>query len=98
MKTSKTQITKLITNALIIGKTYQSGNIIHIEKPYACYPTPEGLQMQPFDKEILGKDLDIISIDNKNVVYSTEPSQDIINTYLKAISGIETEVAKTLIL
>ena len=97
MKDSKTHITKLITNALIIGKTYQSGNIVHIEKPYECIPTEGGLQLIPYDEHILGKKLDQISISNNNIVYTVEPGQDTANAYLSAISGIVPEPKKDII-
>jgi len=43
---------------------------------------------------VLGKDLDEVNIDVSQSMYSTEPSQDLTNTYLSNLSGIEIEPQK----
>ena len=92
------QLTRLITNQLIIGKTYQSGNIVTIEEPYECIPTAEDVQIIPFDKHILGKDLDYVQVYNTNTIYSSLVSDDLRNTYLTTISGIVDQPSKKLVL
>ena len=97
-KNTKVKLTKLITNQYIIGKTTYSGNLTTIEKPYMVIPDPAGIQMFSYDEAIIGKPLDYIVVNNNNLLYSTETGQELQNTYLKAISGIETEPEKKLIL
>ena len=94
----KTKITKLITNQMIIGKTTHSGNITTIEQPYVVVPDPAGIQIFPYDAAILGRELEYITIDNSNTLYSSEVSEELRNNYLTAISGIEVDVPKKLIL
>jgi len=97
-KMKEVQLTRLITNQLIIGKSYQSGNIVTIEDPYECHPTAEGIQMIPFDKHIIGKDLPYVQIDNSNTLYTSPVSDELRNLYLTTISGIIPEPEKKIIL
>jgi len=83
------KLTRTNVNLYVIGKTTHSGNITTIEKPYEIIMGMEGIQMIPFDKHLLGKDLDYVTINNKDVLYSEEPAEDLRNLYLESISGIE---------
>ena len=94
----KTKITKLITNQMIIGKTTHSGNITTIEQPYVVVPDPAGIQIFPYDAAVLGRELEYITVDNSNTLYSSEVAEELRNNYLTAISGIEVEPPKKLIL
>lgn len=95
---SKTvKITRLITNQLIIGKVEESSAKIIIEQPFEVIPTVDGIQMLPLDEHILGTKLNIIEIPQQNVLYCNECAQDITNSYLTSISGIEVP-EKTLII
>ncbi len=91
-------LTKLVTNQYIIGKTSQSGNIVNINKPYMVIPDPNGIQMFPYDEAIIGIPLEYINVYNENTLYTTPVGQELKNTYLQSISGIETEPDKKLIL
>jgi arginine utilization protein RocB len=87
---SKTvKLTRTIVNLYIIGKTTHSGNITTIEKPYEVIMGMEGIQMIPMDKHLLGKDLEYVTINNNDTLYSEEPGDDLRNLYLETISGIE---------
>ena len=99
MKSYKTQITRLITNQLIIGKTTPntSANTYIIEQPFEVIPTVDGVQMIPLDAHILGKEIQVIEVSKNNTLYSNECSQELQNTYLKTISGIETDDKKLII-
>jgi len=92
------QLTRLITNQLIIGKSYQSGNIVTIEDPYECIPTQEGIQMLPFDQHITGKVIPYVQVYNNNTLYTALVSDDLRNKYLTTISGIIPEPEKKIIL
>ena len=97
-QTPLTQIARLQNGAIIIGKTSLDENKYVIEDPYTVIPGADGLQMFPFDKDLLGVTLEKMSIDQSQVMYSQEPHQDIANTYLTNLSGIEIEAPKSLIL
>ncbi len=84
-----TKVTRLMNGAIIIGKTYKSKNTIVILDPYTVLPTQEGLQMYPFDKDLLGVDLKEMVIDTNQTMYSEEPSTELSTTYLTNLSGIE---------
>lgn len=92
------QITRLITNQLIIGKTTTSSTSFTIESPYEVIPTQEGVQLIPLDEHILGKKIQLINIAINNTIYSNECSQELTNSYLSTISGIELESDKKLII
>ena len=91
------QITRLITNQLIIGKTTTTQNSYTIEQPYEVIPTAEGVQIIPLDEHILGKKINLIQISQDNTIYSNECSQDLGNSYLSTISGIQLEDNKLII-
>ncbi len=88
-----TKVTRLMNGAIIIGKTYQTKNAtkntITILDPYTIIPTEEGLQMFPFDKDILGVDLPEMNLDTTQTMYSEEPDVELSTTYLTNLSGIE---------
>ena len=92
------KLTKLITNQYIIGKTTSENTNITIYQPYMVIPDPSGIQIFPYDEAIIGKQLDEITIELDSTIYSTETGQELTNTYLTAISGIEVEHEKKLIL
>ena len=84
-----TKVTRLTNGAIIIGKTYQIKDKITIIDPYTIIPTEEGLQMFPFDKDILGVSLKEMNLDTSQTMYSEEPEQELSTTYLTNLSGIE---------
>jgi len=84
-----TQITRLITNQLIIGKTETHTNDILITDPYEIIPTAEGIQMLPFDEHILGVKIEHLEVLNTNILYSKECSAELRNTYLSGLTGLE---------
>ena len=92
------QLTKLITNQLILGKTTVSNNTITIQNPYEAIPTAEGVQIIPYDQHITGVKITNITLSSSNTVYSNEVSQELSNLYLTQISGIIAEPKKELIL
>ena len=93
-----TKVTRLTNGAIIIGKTHQIKDKITIADPYTIIPTEEGLQMFPFDKDILGVTLKEMKLDDVQTMYSEKPSQELSTTYLTHLSGIELEPQKELIL
>jgi hypothetical protein len=88
---STVKLTRTNVNLYVIGKTSlsQIGDYTIIEKPYEVIMGMEGIQMIPMDKHLLGKDLQNITINNNDILYSEEPSEDLRNLYLESISGIE---------
>ena len=89
---NEVKVTSLINGKYIIGKTTYSGNLTHIEDPYQLIPDPNGLQMLPFDEWILGRKIQVISLDNRDVIYSEETGSELKNLYLESLlgeSGIE---------
>ena len=94
----ETKLTKLITNQYIIGKTIQANNTTTIKDPYMVIPDPMGIQMFAYDEAIIGKKLEMITVDNSNVMYCTEVGQDLRNTYLTSLSGLEVDETKKLII
>ncbi len=84
-----TKVTRLTNGAIIIGKTHQIKDKITITDPYTIIPTEEGLQMFPFDKDILGVSLKEMNLDTTQTMYSEEPEQELSTTYLTNLSGIE---------
>lgn len=92
------KLTKLITNQYIIGKTTPENMGITIYQPYMVIPDPSGIQIFPYDEAIIGKKLSEMVIPLDATLYSTETGQELTNTYLTAISGIEVEPEKKLIL
>ena len=82
------KVTRLITNQLIIGKTSNEGDIF-VEDPYELLVSPEGIGMIPMDEHILGVKLGSLSLDPKNVIYSTEPAGNLKQQYLETLTGIE---------
>lgn len=86
------QLTRTITNQLIIGETSLSNDNILITKPYVVVPTQDGLQLFPYDAEIIGKELELIQLNNQNIIYSTEPNPDLVNAYVTASTAGNIEV------
>jgi hypothetical protein len=82
-------LTKLITNQLILGKTSTFNGEVFIEQPYEGIPTPDGLQIIPYDEHITGVKIESISIPESNTIYTNEVSQELSNLYLTQISGID---------
>ena len=89
-QTASTKLTKLITNQYIIGKTTQKDNKTTIYDPYMVIPSPDGIQMFPYDEAIIGKKLEVMEINNDNIMYTTEVGAQLRNIYLQDKSGIET--------
>ncbi len=83
------KVTRLITNDIIIGKTTEQEQDIVITDPYSLQMGAEGMSISPLDYAIVGKTIPEITIKNINVMYSVEPIQEMSNSYLKALSGIE---------
>ncbi len=83
------KITRTISNQYFIGKTIHSGNVTSIEQPYEIIMSVDGSQLVPLDKFLLGKDINVITLDNSNLIYSEEPVENVRNAYLETISGIE---------
>ena len=86
--THPTQVTRLTNGALIIGKTSVSKSEVTIMDPFTIIPSQEGLQLFPFDADILGEPLDEMTIDKSQTLYSKEPNKELITTYLTNLSGI----------
>ena len=99
---NEVKIIRTLHNQLIIGKVVQDKftklDYIVVQEPYNVVPGQDGIELYPMDKEIVQADIEEIELYKSNLIYSTKPGQDLANTYLKAISGIETEPEKTLIL
>ena len=83
------KLTKLITNQMILGKTTINQDTTIIEDPYMVVPTPEGIQMFPYDEAVLGTTLDQMTLNNINIIYSSEVGTSLKDTYLETKTGIE---------
>jgi hypothetical protein len=97
-KQTSVKLTKLITNQYIIGKTTEENMGITIYEPYMLIPDPNGIQIFPYDEAIIGVKLEEITIGIDTTIYSTKVNQELQNTYLQAISGIEVEPKKEILL
>ena len=82
----KIRITRLITNTFIIGVTEKVQDHLLITKPYQVIPTADGLSMLPFDKHIVGKDIERINIPVAQVTYTEICSEELAETYNAQIS------------
>lgn len=89
---------RTVHNQLIIGKVLEFQTTIFVEMPYSIMPTQSGLDFQPLDKEMVGVEIEKITLYKESLLYFVEPSQEIKNAYLSAISGIEVEPKNPLIL
>jgi len=92
-----TKVTRLINGALIIGKTTQNFEKITITKPYTIIPGQQGLEMYPFDADILGHELEEMELSKEQTMYSEAPGKELTNTYIEAISGIQAEKKQEII-
>ena len=89
---------RTLHNQLIIGKVTDSQDTITVRQPYNIIPSAAGLELTPLDFELVGKEIEEITLSKSQLMYFTDPSLDLKTSYLKVISGIETEVKKELIL
>ncbi len=87
--TYKIQLTKLITNQLIVGNTHKSGDSVVVLNPYEAVVTQEGLQLIPLDEHILGVRLKELILPQGIVVYTNKVSRNLIGAYLEALTGIK---------
>ena len=85
----KTRILRTIANQIIIGNITESSDKYIIEVPYVVIPTQEGIQIYPFDAEIIGEDLDVMEVAKINVLYCTTAGEALQNAYTTATTGIE---------
>ncbi len=88
MKETEVKLTRTLHNQLIIGKTDEADQNITIHNPYNVMPGVDGINLFKMDFEIVGKEIKEITLPKSILMYCTEPSQELINTYLKDISGI----------
>ena len=91
------KIIRTLHNQLIIGKVSQSGNYLKVQSPYNVVPGVDGINLFEMDKEIVGKSIDEISLCVDQLIYFTQPGEELRNAYLQAISGIETQEKKLII-
>jgi len=85
------KIIRTLFNQLIIGKTTETSHLIKIIKPYSIQLDAEGIMMYPLDQEIIGKEIEKISLDKSNLMYWTNPGEKLTEHYIKATTGIETK-------
>lgn len=95
---TEVKIIRTIANQLIIGKVSDLGDHYKVETPYNMIPHNDGITLFPYDKELVGKDIEHLEIYKNSSIYCTEPGHNIKTQYLQIISGIETEPKKELIL
>lgn len=96
------KVSRLISNQLIIGGVQDAGNLYLFHDPYYIIPTEHGLQFFPMDAEVLGVDLQLAKISKQNSLYCASPSEEISDSYKRAIQGqgtpaIEQEVTQSII-
>ena len=97
MPESSVKFVRTLHNQLIIGKVLELNDTIDVVSPYSVQPTPQGLDLQPLDKDILGKEIKEITLYKSNLIYIADPGQELKNTYLSAISGIELDDKKLIL-
>ncbi len=85
------KILKTIANQIMIGEVLETTNTFKIYKPYNIIPTQEGLQLFPFDAEIIGKELEQTEIYKSNLIYCTEPGKAVHYDYLNALEYFKTD-------
>ena len=88
MKKEKIKLIRTLFNQLIIGKTTETSHLVHITKPYYVSIQENGLELTPLDAELIGKEIQDIKLAKENLMYHTEPGEELTNAYIKAITGI----------
>ena len=76
-------------NQLIIGETTETSHLVRIHKPYNVALTVEGMELYPFDQEIIQTEIEDITLSKENLMYWTEPGEKLVEAYIKARTGIE---------
>jgi len=85
------KITRTLMNQLIIGETTETSHLVKIHKPYNVALTVDSIELYPFDKEIIQTDIEDITLSKENLMYWTQPGESLINAYIQARTGLQTE-------
>lgn len=88
-------ITRTMNNTLIIGETEKTKEGYQIQDPFAVIPTEDGLRLLPLDIELTGTQMEEIYLSNDKVMYSTNPSEVIIEKYKNLLNPPETQDTET---
>ena len=97
MKQPEIKIVRTLMNQIIIGKVTETSHLIKIKDPYNVALMVEGLEIYPMDQEIVGTKIPEISLSKENLMYWTQPSEDLINSYINATTGIEIKTSELIV-
>ena len=86
------QIIVLTNNVILMGEVTHEDGVVTIEKPYSITLSPDGYLLQPFLEKHTGNRWDIFTTSKRNILSIKDADKnDILDEYLKLISGIQTE-------
>ena len=82
----------LSNNIVIIAKSIGFEDGYELQDPYMVYHNQGQVMLTPYLQDVIGQKAETIEIKNKDILTITpaETKNDILQSYLKQISGIET--------
>ena len=84
MGKEKIKILRTMNNQMVIGTvTKETKNEILVQNPFALIPLKEGIRLYPLDLELVGRVLEEVPFEKRNILYATVPSQVLISEYIK---------------
>ncbi len=92
------KIVVLTNNVILIGNVHENNIGMIIDKPHSIQRTADGFQLIPFLENFTGQEWKEVTIQNKDILTSTEAeNNEVLQAYLKKISGIITEDNKIIL-
>jgi tetrahydromethanopterin S-methyltransferase subunit B len=74
-----------MNNSLVIGETEKTKAGYQIKEPFAMIPMEECLRLITLDIDLIGTKIEELFLTEDKVMYSTDPSQLIIDEYTKLL-------------
>ena len=85
MSETNIKVTRTINNSLIVGNTFNSGDKVTIQDPFAMIPMEEGLRLIPLDIDLIGIRMEEIELTNDKVFYTSKLSPVIVKEYSRLL-------------